>query len=208
MFLYLRTKLAIEHETPTIGELAKVFPFQAMKSAAIPQQYARDPLPVQAMPTPWANGTIIRFRSRLVPVDLAAAMKEALAKFDAWAIVDLAGEFADSAEIGPVAQFLSQHQTFSQIYIIAEDNDGQYERAAEGIRSALRDVSLPAFHFRDGKIILVATEEPASITARRCRSYLDKMAYWAIIDQSGRALSCDVDDDWVDIYLDCLSYQS
>jgi hypothetical protein len=206
-FLYLRTKLAIEHDDQTISELAEAFPFQAMRSVSIHEQYARDPLPVQVMPTAWANGTIIKFRSRLAPVDLATAMQEALAKFDAWAIIDLAGDFADSAAIGPISQFFSQHQTFSQICIIAKDNDVQYEKAAEGIRSTLRGVSLPVFHFRDGKIILVATKEPASITSNRCRRYLDKMSYWAIIDHTGRALSSDVDDDWIDVYLDSLSYK-
>jgi hypothetical protein len=208
-FLYLRTKLAMAHETQTFGELARAFPFQAMQSASIEIRYARDPVPVQVISADWTNGTIIRFRSRMAPVDLAATMQEALATFDAWAIVARAGEFADSAgEIGPISRFFGQPlaKTFSQIYVGTRYKDGQYENAADGIRSSLKASSLPSFHFLDGKIILAATEEPASITARRCRTYLDKMLYWAITDHTGETLSSDM-DAWIKIYLDSLSYE-
>ena len=43
MLLYLRTKLAIEHDDQTISELAEAFPFQAMRSVIIPKRYVRDP---------------------------------------------------------------------------------------------------------------------------------------------------------------------
>ncbi|MGH6795753.1 MAG: hypothetical protein ACREDD_07580 [Methylocella sp.] len=162
------------------------------------------------MSTAWTDGTIIRFQSRLAPVELAAIMQETLAMFDAWAIIDLAGESVDNVgAAGPISQFFEQRRvkTFSQIYIIAKNKDAKYEMAADGIKTKLAANSQPAFHFRDGKIILVSTNEPASITASRCRYYLDKMLYLAIIDHSGMALSRDVDDDWVDIYLDSLSYR-
>jgi hypothetical protein len=130
---------------------------------------------MRAMSTAWTNGTIIRFQSRLAPVDLAATMRETLEKFDAWAIVNLAGEFADSAETaGPISQFFGRPpvKTFSQIYIVSSYKDDQYEKATDGIRSVLKGISSPAFHFLNGKIILVETDEPSSITVRRCRTYL------------------------------------
>lgn len=45
-FLYLRTKLAIQNETPTFVLLAKTFPYYAMVSVSVPARYARDPLRV------------------------------------------------------------------------------------------------------------------------------------------------------------------
>jgi hypothetical protein len=208
-FLYLRTKLAMAHETHTFGEFARAFPFQGMQSASIEIRYARDPVPVQIISADWTNGTIIRFRSRMAPVDFAATMQEALATFDAWAIVSHAGEFADSAgAVGPISRFFGQPhaKTFSQIYIVAKYKDGQYENAADGIRSSLKASSLPSFHFLDGKIILAATEEPASITAGRCRTYLNKMSWWAITDHNGETLSSDT-DAWDEGYLSSLAYE-
>ena len=178
-----------------------------MRSIGVPERYASDPLPVQIKPTQWADGTVIRFRSRLAPGHLAAAMQHALAKFDAWAIVTSMGECVESAEISTVSQFFGNHKTFSQIYIIAPNNDGQYQMAAEGIMSKLTGAPLPAFHFRDGKIILVATDEPSRITACRCRSYLEKMSYWAIVDHDGGTSFPDMDNEWTDAYLDSLSYE-
>jgi hypothetical protein len=208
-FLYLRTKLAMEHETQTFGELARAFPFQAMQSASIQIQYARDPLPVQVISTVWTNGTIIRFRSRMAPVNLAAIMQETLATYDAWAIVGLAGEFADSAgAVGPISRFFGQLlvKTFSQIYIVAGYKDNQYEMAADGIRSSLKAYSSPAFHFLNGKIILATTEEPGRITAGRCRAYLNKMSFWAITDHTGETSSSN-NDAWDETYLSSLSYE-
>ena len=156
-FLYLRTKLALEHEAQTFGELARAFPFQATQSVSISIRYARDPRPVQVISEAWENGIIIRFPSRMAPVGLAASMTETLATFDAWSIVDLTGNLTIArGQSGPISQFFGQPivKAFAQIYIVARYKDSRCERAADGIRSALKANSSPVFHFLDGKIIL------------------------------------------------------
>jgi hypothetical protein len=50
---------------------------------------------------------------------------------------------------------------------------------------------LPVFYFRDGQIMFLCSEEPATITAQRCMGSISKFKHGAIVDSSGETHSSD-----------------
>lgn len=137
----------------------------------------------------FANGFVGRAWSREGAEALATQWSDQLAKFDAWAIHDGFADIAESIVDGPTTQALiaarlsfSSALPLAQAFIVfhAADREPHWrfdpDHATDLIKSQWRVPCQNAFHFRNGRIVFAASNDPASIMARRMEGRIPRAA--------------------------------
>jgi hypothetical protein len=124
--------------------------------------------------------------------DLAKELAEPLASFESWAMIDDRGTYTESISGGPLSVFFSRAQederydgNISQIFLLWNPENPWAARAVEDVRPSLKGLHMPLFHFRDGEIILLASNEAGSLTTQRCHKHLSGLIGWRVLDSSG-----------------------
>jgi hypothetical protein len=159
-FLYLRTRTSIAYANDALGELwESVWPFDA--DWLMPFEEAT-----------WEDGLVIGLNTDEPPQGLADQMKSPLALFDAWTIHNLKGEWAEWTGNGPISAYFGLGASpvrTAQLFLTFNDPSDDPDEAAIDILRAVygRDRSLPILHFRDGRILLINTDEPGRTIFRR-----------------------------------------
>ncbi len=141
----------------------------------------------------WEDGMVIRFLADESPAELATKWRETLSNFDAWAIHDAHGLSSETIVRGPIASaFKSAHAQgtlgMTQLYFAFRRKDSNRSQTGERLRQALQVTSVPVFHFRDGRILLLDTHEPATTTQRRLEGKRLALYWYAICDAGHNAL--------------------
>jgi hypothetical protein len=159
----------------------------------------------------WEDGFVARFWSHETPSDIAKQMSDTLSEFEAWAIHDCQHDFVENPPGGQLSRFFgkiaepnsAKSIALSQIFILGQEYDRKFDNTVDQIRASMKpgQLCLPVFHFRDGRIIFLNSEEPGNITAHRCKNHLKRLKRWGIVDSGGRAFSAAGEDDlvWQDI---------
>jgi hypothetical protein len=162
----------------------------------------------------WNHGYVIRFKdcqNRFTIDGMRTEYGAPLSVSDGWAIFDVNGDFLECPAGGPMGRFFEKtgRSAFSQIYLIAAEGDQRAASALEQVKSAMRRECLPVFHFRDGQILFLDSNESAQVTLRRCESSLRHFRHWAIIDRDGRCLTAKGEDDsiWPNTFADGRRWQ-
>jgi hypothetical protein len=148
----------------------------------------------------WDNGLVLRVQHVLPPVDMARRIRSVLDEFDAWAIHDGIGDFIEHPSGGPLSRFLkpSPGAPFSQIFVLYRDTDPNCEQTVDRVRSQMKALCLPVFHFRDGQIMMLRSKESGRVTSQRCARQLPRFEGWAIVDSSGASYTTvgETEDIW------------
>lgn len=163
MFLYLRTRVGIRHDDEALPALAELWPGGV--------ELLR---PFEDGQT-WSNGVVFGLKDNSTPREVANRLESALSRFDAWALYSARGESAEWIGEGPIAAFLShKRDVIAQIFLGFDNEDRPPEEVIDGLRAVYGEARcVPAFHFRDGRILLVDTKEPASMIFRRVQKVIE-----------------------------------
>jgi hypothetical protein len=139
----------------------------------------------------WNNGLVLRVQHVLPPADMARKIRSVLDEFDAWAIHDGIGDFMEHPSGGPLSRFFesSPGAPFSQIFVLYRNTDSKYDQTVDRLRSQMKGLCLPVFHFRDGQIMMLRSQESGRVTSQRCARQLPRFEGWAIVDSSGASYS-------------------
>jgi hypothetical protein len=172
-YVYLRTRFAVDHDDDAIRAIeAMIGDFPEMLSP-------------NGDYTPFSNGFVIRYIAKQVTASgLAEEWKDHLKYFEAWAIHDGMADFVESFANGPTSVALERLKAtdqngrllpLSQVFAVFHDAEADAEtkrrydcdQAAEFIKGSWRHTTLPAFHFENGRVLLVGTTESAVTMNRR-----------------------------------------
>ncbi len=192
-FIYLRTKQTVEEDFETLRSLANGFPYAVGRSLLTTEtHHANDAFVIPMLflgkdETTWENGFIIRLPTYRELDDIIPWLEPAVSEFDSWAIYQRNHAFRESSNSTLFGQFFwfAGKTSISQIFVRSDEPDYKIFSIVEEIRSTLRKACDYVFNFKDGKVLLLSTEEPATITARRCASALGKLDAWVIVDTTG-----------------------
>ena len=183
LFVYLKTRIAVEFAYEAIEALQKTWPYQTRLL-----RMGHNEL--------WEDGFVLRIEALRNAIDLAQEHSKALDKFEAWAIHDDAGGYAESQPNGPLGLFFDKlpftgesRVRISQIFLMWRENSPQAPKVVGNIRSCLIGPYAPVFFFRDGQIILLGSDESGKITNQRCARYLSSLKEWCVVDSSRETFS-------------------
>jgi hypothetical protein len=148
---------------------------------------------------------------------IAPKLTSALQQFESWAVHNGQGQFHEHPSGGLLSRFFDQVYTvrdsedsdpyrfpqpertdYCQLFLMRKDNDRRSQETIDRIRGTMRRrVVLPVFHFRNGQVMFLASDEDAQTTVRRCERQLSSMEYWVIVDREGKCRSnADIDRLW------------
>lgn len=182
-FIFLKTRFAIEFAYEAIEALQQSWPYRTWLL-----WMGADEL--------WEDGFVLRIKALKDAIALAEEHKEALDKFEAWAIHDDAGVRVESQPNGPLSRFFdiprqvgTQGANFSQIFLMWPEGSQEPTKTIEDIRSCLKAPHAPVFFFRNGQIILLGSDESGKITNQRCARYLSRLSGWCVVDSSRETFS-------------------
>lgn len=163
-FVYLRAKMALDLDARAQAALAQMRGDVNAVLSVVP-----------GAPT-FADGIVLNLWTRRDLGELKDAWAQHLAKFDAWAIHDcesifegIGGGPASNALNGLSVSRLPLKQIFAVFYRADEpepnrlDADGLVEALTSFLPGAVRT----AFHFRNGRIMLLRTDAPIRMLMRR-----------------------------------------
>ena len=200
IFLYARTRFAVEFADEAIEALAKVY------------QYRVGLLEIGRNREVWNNGFVLRLTTHKGegPIDLSEIMGPGLKKLDAWAMHDGRGEHIESDQGGPFTRYFeaAPSHDISQVFIMGDPNNRRYNDRIESVRSQIKSLCLPVFYFENGQIMFLNTKESGSITNQRCGSEIYRFDGWCVMDSRGEAFSPDglTNRAWSRLYLGELSF--
>jgi hypothetical protein len=148
----------------------------------------------------WEDGLVLGLHSKLRACNLATAISPALAQFDAWAILNTQGEWIESVAGGPLSAYFhlvgGSKGCTAQIFLSFDPNKPP-EQAIDSLRNVYgRNVCLPVFHFRDGRILLLKSSEPARLIRARIASVARQIDSVCGCDAFGVTFSTDDRDIW------------
>ena len=200
-FLYLRTRTAIEYADEALARLSEGW-------------YRRAELLFPFSNGTWENGLVLGLNTEDRPSELANAMKSGLDSFDAWAIHNVKGEYAEWISDGPLSihyrAMESPDDGTAQLFL-GFDNVSDPARG-DNIVDSIRQIygtekCRPVFHFRDGRILLVSTHEPARTISRRIeRAARNRVYETSVCDCRGEPFSIDGRSMWDPVWLRELSF--
>jgi hypothetical protein len=159
-FLYLRTRTSVVFANDALEGLCEIWPHDVDCL-----------LPFRNEAT-WEDGLVLGLHTDEPPQELARLMNPALTLFDAWAIHNTKGEWVEWTGQGPLSAYFALGAPplpTAQLFLLFQGTAKAPDEAAIDALRALygRERCLPTFHFRDGRILLVNTEEPARTIFRR-----------------------------------------
>lgn len=181
-YLFLRTRTALCYADSALASLAQAIGYQVELLTLTRQS-----------PT-WEDGMVIRLLADECPAELAKKWREALSSFDAWAIHDGHGSSSETLGGGPLASaFESAHARgtlgVTQLYFAFRRRDSNRAFRVDRLRRALQLKSNPVFHFRDGRVLFLDTNEPVATTRRRIEGQRLLLYWCAICDASHETLA-------------------
>jgi len=191
-FLYLRTPMAVEYA----DEL-----WESLSGAWDAQQW---PESIEwLMPFEdgtWEDGLVLGMRWMLSPSEFSAALSSALAEFDAWAVINARGEWTESVSGGPLSAYFNALPTSpsptAQIFL-GFDSIRHPEGSIDLLRNVYgRDHCVPVFHFRDGRILLLRSADPARVIRARIARAARRVDYVSGCDAFGEPFSKDDRPIW------------
>jgi hypothetical protein len=153
--------------------------------------------------TTWENGLVLGLHLKLPPSDIADAIAPALSQFDAWAILNTRGEWIESVTEGPMSVYFNAFSTpgkapppTAQIFL-GFDLIRHPEQAIDALRNVYRrDSCIPVLHFRDGRILLLRSSEPARLIRARMSGVARQIDCLCGCDASGESFSKDDRSVW------------
>jgi hypothetical protein len=186
-FLFLRTKLSIEHETAAIEGLSAHFPYSLCR-AAVPDpaetEFAVHVFGFGEDRLTFSNGLVIQFTTDHTLSEIAQGMKAGLDNFEAWSMCKFDGSDYQENKAGQIDRFF--HETgapaFATVLILSQDDNPHYDKYLAGFRWTYQGCCLPVFRFQHGQIMFIATDERVAIIQRQKDKYLKRFDHWAIID--------------------------
>lgn len=200
-FFYLRTPRAVEHSDDAFEALYREWHQQGW-----PEQIS--------LLTPmdggtWEDGVVLGLHTTTHPTDIARAIRPALDKFDAWALLNTSRQWAEWTGSGPVSAYFDPNAVFgvapptAQLFLGFDDSERIPEPAVDVIRNVYgRGKCVPVFHFRDGRILLINTRDPARTIRSRLANAARRIDYLCGCDASGEPFSKDDDPVWEDSFID------
>lgn len=214
-FVFLRTRIAVNHADESLRALAEYFPYPdpptELELMLNRTDHVIEYLGFGKDASTWEDGVVIRFKTKKTPIDVEYALRPALDKFDGRLIHDGRRNFLESPTGGPLDRFLYrlwddndddgydytkmrwpyEQLPISQLFLMSRNNDRNYETTVDKIRTSMASDSLclPVFYFRFGQVLFLNSEEPGHITINRCGRYLGRFAHWRIIDCLGNTYS-------------------
>lgn len=177
-YLSLRTRRSLDWEDDCFKQLAKVVPFEI------------DVMGLGRGAWIWEDGCVFKLRNKLAALDMANALRPGLELFESWAVHDASGSFIEYPSGGPMSRFFDldydakTRGAFSRIFVMRGENDKLYEQTVSRLRNEMRAPCLPVFHFRDGQIMMLQSDESARITSQRSPQQFSRLQGWAIIDSA------------------------
>jgi hypothetical protein len=200
-YLYLRTRTAIEYANEALALLSAAWSVRV----ELLQPFINGT---------WENGLVLGLNTESHPRELADTMKPGLDSFDAWAIHNVRGEYAEWIADGPVSVHYrateSPNSGSAQIFL-GFDNISDPARG-DNIVESIRQIygpekCRPVFHFRDGRIMLLATREPARTIFRRIeRAARNRVYETSVCDCRGEPFGIDGREIWDPVWLEQLSF--
>jgi hypothetical protein len=210
-FVFLRTRIAVDHADESLRALAEYFPYPdpptTMELMLNRTDHIIQYLGFGRDAATWEDGVVIRFKTKKAPVDVEYALRPALDKFDGWLIHDSRDKFCESPTGGPLDRFFHRlwgddynemirspyaaQLPISQIFVMGRDDDKNYESTVNNIRTSMAPgcLCLPVFYFRSGQILFLNSKESGNITIKRCGHHLRRLEHWSIIDSLGDSYS-------------------
>ena len=164
-FLYLRTRTAFRHASGAMEALHRV-----QKDQMSLFGFHRADLHQV-----WEDGIALRLRTNKTPEYIRAEFGSALDEFDMWAIHDGESRCIDAGGgIGPTSHFFDSANRRSdsncrvvQLFVRYWADDTKVEAILGHLHQVYQDALFkPVFHFKDGRIYLAHTKEPAEVTCR------------------------------------------
>lgn len=187
-FLYLRTKLTVGLASDAIYGL--YLEWQAFAPPPPYEDRAHLLMPING--GTWADGIVFGLPTIVQPKHLGTTMKPALDQFGEWQIVNLNGEWAESANPGLLSRFFKQRREkrFAQIFVGYDAAVAPPDQAIDALCAVYGpDKCMPVMHFRDGKILLLSTSDPARVIHRKMRQACKGLDYLCGCDFAGEAFS-------------------
>lgn len=177
--IYVKTKLALRHERRALRDLKHLCPewisfFRSAQKVIC-----------------WSDGFILSARTVECANDWRKPIRSALDQFENWAIVDDKANVAELMNQGPIGTFLrgsadwSPTKGFAQVFVRFSEKDRDWDRTSDWLRGRFRAQCIPVFHFADGKIFFVKSNEPSRTILRRFERAAGKFEFLAGVDAQG-----------------------
>jgi hypothetical protein len=204
-FLYLRTPTAIEHSEDLLEALYEDWVAQGWGDAV-----------ELAMPIDggtWENGFVAGVHLYERPADIAEALARALQLFDGWGIINTRRERAEWVAEGPISSFFntrgaSSPRSVAQIFL-GFDNERFNEEAVDELRNVYGPVNcVPVFHFRDGRILLLNSSDPARLIKARLQRAMRRIEYVCGCAGDGEPFAKNDEAIWELVNLRTLSFSA
>ncbi len=199
-FLYLRTSIAIEHCDDLIESICSQWTAKGWNDV-IHLLRPKDG-------GTWKDGLVIGTPMVIDPEAIRGALEPALTKFREWMIINLRGECCESSG-GMISSSFQAWEPLSVFQIfLAYENDQTPERGLELLRKTLgEDRCVPIFWFRDGRILLFNSPQPAATVYNRLRSKVQGIDFVCGADSDGDVFTIGWDGPiWEVIPLEYLTF--
>lgn len=179
-FVFLRTKTALKYATKPIDSFRRNCPawINILGIYHSANEYIR-----------WENGIVLHCELYETAEIWPEAMEAALSKFESWGALDDSGHFSESISNGPFSRFFhpdgkaAHTEKFAQIYLHFRGNREDPDQLVDKLRSCFWGKRVvPVFHFNNGRVLLVETDEPCTILRRRIESELRNFQKVTIFD--------------------------
>jgi hypothetical protein len=200
-YLYLRTNLALEH----CHEIRSGI--EALSSYS-PQVFGGGKFRLL-----WRDGFVMRFESTQTPKAICKWLGPKLGKFEAWACHDgfmRCHDYPFGAQVSTFFEGLGS-RSVSQLFVQYNKEDFRQENLIEKLKASLEFRAAKCrsvVDYRDGKVLLIAANEPTKITFNRCQDALREYVRYAFLDKDGICHSSrgvvDEEDAWRDMSLEPL----
>jgi hypothetical protein len=175
-YLYLRTKLALEHSSEAVSSLGAL------------ADYSPDVFGIGKFRLVWQDGMVVRFESSQTPKAICHWLGPKLSKFEAWACHDglsRCHDFPLGAQASTFFEGLGS-KSVSQLFLQYNKDDFRQEQLIERLKSTLefnaKAKCRSVVDFRNGKIVLIAANEPSRITFNRCHACLRDEVRYVFLD--------------------------
>lgn len=173
-YLYLRTRLDLDNMGEEFPDLSSV----CEKARLLSLDRGVDG---------WRNGIVLRFNTADAEAEIVEKLQAVLAGHD-WLVTDTAG--FESGSLGfATPDMLRFGLRPAQAFFMSSDDGPLPNRQAQAIRDAFGAYQVePLFHFADGLVLGIASNEPARLLARRAERALQSLDLWAICDASDETI--------------------
>lgn len=178
-YLYLRTNLELQYSKDVISTLDTL------------GDYSPEIFGIGKFRLLWRDGIALRFESSQTPKAICRWLGPKLARFEAWACHDGANRCHDYPLGAQTSTFFEGlgSRLISQLFVEYNKDDFRQEALIDKLKGILEHNAKAkcrsVFDFRNGKILLIAANEPQRTTFRRCQDCLKDRLRYGFIDADG-----------------------